>query len=398
MTIEQTTVFMILLAALALFVWGRWRYDIVSLGALLAVFLAGLVPAAEIFLGFGHPAVITVAAVLVISRGLLNAGVVDALSRYLARAGTRLTMQVVTLTAIVALCSGFMNNVGALALLMPVAIGMSRQSGRSPSLLLMPLAFGSLLGGLITLIGTPPNIIIATYRAETGAAPFGMFAFTPVGLAVTIAGVMFIALIGWRLAPHRQAGTASEELFRIEEYITEVIVPETAETVGKTVYQLTSEMAKDMDAVVVGLVRGERHIPAPSWYDIIQANDILLIQANSDDLQMLLDGLGLELAANQTTHREALESEKVRIIEAVVTPQSIMPGQTAISLRLRNNVGINLLAVARLGQRLKSRLGRLQFAVGDILLLQGKEDEIKDVLAKLGCLPLAERDIALFRP
>jgi Na+/H+ antiporter NhaD/arsenite permease-like protein len=155
-TFDQMMVFAILLVTLVLFIWGRWRYDIVSLGALLLVFLAGLVPADQVFLGFGHPAVITVVAVLVLSRGLLNAGVVDTLSRYLTKVGSHLTVQVATLTGIVVLCSGFMNNVGALALLMPVAIWMSRQSGRSPSFLLMPLAFGSLIGGLITLIGTPP--------------------------------------------------------------------------------------------------------------------------------------------------------------------------------------------------------------------------------------------------
>ncbi len=398
MTVDQGAVFTILLVSLTLFVWGRWRYDIVSLAALLMVFLAGLVPAGEVFLGFGHPAVITVADVLVITRGLLNAGVVDALSRYLAKVGSRLTVQVATLTGIVALCSAFMNNVGALALLMPVAIWISRQSGRSPSLLLMPLAFGSLIGGLITLIGTPPNIIIAAYRTQAGAAPFGMFQFTPVGAGVAVVGVIFIALIGWRLTPHREAGAESGELFKIEDYIAEVVVPENAKIVGQTLYQLTSEMAKDMDAVVVGLVRGDRHIPAPSWYDVIQAGDILLVEADSEDLKALVDGLGLELAANQEKHMDALESDDIRIIEAVVTPHSILPGQTAIGMRLRSNFGVNLLAVARLGQRLKSRLGKIRFAVGDILLLQGKEDAIKEALATLGCLPLAERGIRFVKP
>lgn len=398
MTVDQGAVFTILSVSLTLFVWGRWRYDIVSLAALLMVFLAGLVPAGEVFLGFGHPAVITVAAVLVISRGLLNAGVVDFLSRYLAKVGSRLTLQVATLTGTVALCSAFMNNVGALAILMPVAIWISRQSGRSPSLLLMPLAFGSLMGGLITLIGTPPNIIIAIYRTQAGAAPFGMFQFTPVGAGVAIIGVIFITLIGWRLTPHREAGAESGDLFQIEDYITEVVVPENAKIVGQTVYQMTSEVAKDIDVVVVGLVRGERHIPAPSWYDVIQAGDILLVESDSENLKALVDELGLELAANQKMHMDALESDDIRIREAVITPHSIMPGQTAIGMRLRSNFSVNLLAVARLGQRLKSRLGRIQFSVGDILLLQGREDAMKKALVTLGCLPLAEREIRLVKP
>ncbi len=398
MTADQGTVFAILLAALVLFAWGRWRYDVVSLGALLLVFLAGLVPAEEVFLGFGHPAVITVAAVLVISRGLLNAGVVDALSRHLARASTRPSIQVATLTGVVALCSAFMNNVGALALLMPVAIWMSRQSGRSPSLLLMPLAFGSLLGGLITLIGTPPNIIIASYRAQTGAEPFGMFAFTPVGAGVALAGTLFIALVGWRLTPRREVAADSTELFKIEDYISEVLVPAQAKIVGRTLHDLAELMENDTDALVVGLIRGDRHLPAPAGHDIIAAGDILLVEADSENLAALVDGLGLELAENRVEHLGALESDDIRVIEAIVAPYSPLAGQTAVSMKLRNNFGVNVLAAARRGQRLTSRLGQIRFAVGDILLLQGRSDQLKETLAALGCLPLAERGLRFFKP
>lgn len=185
---DQAIVFGALGVMLAFFVWGRWRYDLVALAALLVMVVSGLVPAAEAFSGFGHPAVVTVAAVLVVSRGLLNAGAIDSIARYVGRVGVSPTVQVATLTGIAALSSAFMNNVGALALLLPVAVWMSRQAGRAPSLLLMPLAFGSLLGGTATLIGTPPNIIISAYRTEVGAAPFGMFDFLPVGAGVALAG------------------------------------------------------------------------------------------------------------------------------------------------------------------------------------------------------------------
>lgn len=396
MTMDQITVFAILGSTLVLFVWGRWRYDIVSLAALFAVFITGLVPAVEAFAGFGHPAVITVAAVLVISRGLLNAGVVDGMARYLARVGRNPTVQVATLTGIVILCSGFMNNVGALALLMPVAIWMSRQSGRSPSLLLMPLAFGSLTGGLITLIGTPPNIIIATYRTQSGAPPFGMFDFAPVGAIVAVLTLLFIALVGWRLTPRRE-GAAADGLFEITEYISEVRIPDDADIVGQSLYQLTSRMEKDMGAAVVGLVRGASHIPAPSWYEVIQGGDILLVEADSEALQSLTEDLGLELEEDMQEHMEALESEEVRIIEAIVTPGSSITGETAISLKLRANFGVNLLAVARQGARLPSRLGQIRFAVGDILLLQGHSENLTHTLETLNCLPLAERGIRLFQ-
>lgn len=398
LTFDQAVVFAILAATLVLFVWGRWRYDLVALAALLLVFIAGLVPAEQVFLGFGHPAVVTVAAVLVLSRGLLNAGVVDSLSRSLARVGSRPMLQVATLTGIVVLCSGFMNNVGALALMMPVAVWMSRQSGRSPSLLLMPLAFGSLIGGLITLIGTPPNIIIAIYRAETGAPAFGMFDFTPVGLGVAAAGLVFIALVGWRLTPRREAQSAPDELFEIEDYISEVVVPEGAKTVGRTIFHLTSAMEKETEATVVGLIRGERHIAAPAWYEVIQAGDILMVEATPDDLKALIDGMGLALAECKGDCKEILGSDEIRLMEAVITADSPLPGTTAASLHLRRNFGVNLLAIARRGRRLERRLGETQFFIGDILLLQGSEEALQTTLKTFKCLPLAERGLRIGQP
>ncbi|MFY9941010.1 MAG: SLC13 family permease [Desulfobacterales bacterium] len=397
-TFDQAVVFAILAATLVLFVWGRWRYDLVAVGALLLVFIAGLVPAEQVFLGFGHPAVVTVAAVLVLSRGLLNAGVVDSLSRSLARVGPRPMLQVATLTGIVVLCSGFMNNVGALALLMPVAIWMSRQSGRSPSLLLMPLAFGSLIGGLITLIGTPPNIIIALFRAETGLPAFGMFDFTPVGLGVAAAGLFFISLVGWRLTPRREGQSAPDELFEIEDYISEVIVPEGAKTVGRTIFHLTSAMEKETEATVVGLIRGERHIAAPAWYEVIQAGDILMVEATPEDLKALIDGMGLALAECKGDCKEILGSEEIRLMEAVITADSPLPGTTAASLHLRRNFGVNLLAIARRGRRLERRLGKTQFFIGDILLLQGSEEALQTTLKTFKCLPLAERGLRIGQP
>ncbi|MFO8083625.1 MAG: SLC13 family permease [Desulfobacterales bacterium] len=397
-TFDQIVVFAVLTLTLILFVWGRWRYDIVSLGALVLIFLAGLVPSKQVFSGFGHPAVITVAAVLVISRGLLNAGVVDIMSRYITKAGSSLPAQVATLTGIVVLCSGFMNNVGALALLMPVAIGLSRQSGRTPSFLLMSLAFGSLIGGLTTMIGTPPNIIIATYRTQTGASPFGMFDFTPVGVGVALVGLAFISLVGWRLTPVREGQNSSEDLFEIEDYISEVVVPENSKIVGQTIYHLGLEMEKETEAVVAGLVRGDRHIPAPSWHQIIKAGDILIVEATPEDLKSLIDVAGLELAECKGDCKALLGSDDISIIEAVITPDSPMPGKTATSMHLRRYYGVNLLGIARQGQRLKTRLGQTRFVMGDILLLQGNRGSLQEAFKALRILPLAERELRLDKP
>ncbi len=398
MTGDQIAVFAILAATLLLFVWGRWRYDLVALAALLMVFIFGLIPAGQLFLGFGHPAVVTVAAVLVISRGLLNAGVIDSLSRQLSRVGTRPVYQVAALTGLVILSSGFMNNVGALALLMPVAIWMSRRSGRSPSLLLMPLAFGSLVGGLITLIGTPPNIIIALFREETGRPAFGMFDFTPVGAGLALAGFLFISLVGWRLTPRREGQTAPEELFEIDSYISEVLIPEDCDFVGQTVFHLTSAMEKETDAVVVDLIHEGRHLRVPSWYEILRAGDILMVKAAPEDLKTLVDEMGLKLAEEKEDHDTALKSEDVRLIEAVIPVGSSFVGKTAANLYLRRNFGVNLLAIARQGKRLKERLGQTQLVIGDILLLQGGHESIQELLKDGKCLPLAERGLQVSRP
>jgi di/tricarboxylate transporter len=392
----QAIVFGVLALALVLFVWGRWRYDVVSLMALLVVTVTGIVPGAEAFAGFGHPAVVTVAAVLVVGRGLQNSGVVDNIARLLSVVADHLTLQVSILTALVATCSAFMNNVGALALFLPVAMRMARKNDLSPSLFLMPIAFGSLLGGLVTLIGTPPNIIIATFRAQTAPEPFRMFEFAPVGVGVAVAGILFITLIGWRLLPQRKGQASREEMFRVEDYIAEVRVSEGSKTAGKTLRDL--ETGTDADVVVVGLVRGEHRLPAPSGFETLRAGDILIVEADSETLKALVDAAGLELVGGKDLGEEALKSDEVSVVEAVVVPDSLIEGRTARNLYLRSRYGLNLLAVARQGQRVRERLGGIRFRAGDVLLLQGGAEALPETLSTLGCLPLAERGLRLGQP
>lgn len=391
-------VFAILLATLVLFVWGRWRYDLVALASLLAVYLAGLVPAGQVFSGFAHPAVVTVAAVLVLSRGLLNAGVVDVLARRLARVSTRPEVQVAALTGIVTVSSGFMNNVGALALLMPVAVWMSRQAGRSPAFLLMPMAFGSLLGGLTTLIGTPPNLIIAGYRAEVTGTPFGVFDFTPVGAGVALAGLALIALAGWRWVPERPGQVPAGEVFHLEDYITEMKVTEGSRAVGRQLRELTEQVERERELTVLGLVRGDLHVPSASSSERVQAGDTLIVEADLEEIRYLMDTLGLELAAGGQALRAAAAAGEIEVAEAVIATDSPMVGESAVSLRLRRNFGVNLLAVGRQGQRISGRLAGIRFAAGDIVLLQGSPAALREALSSLKCLPLASRGLRLDRP
>ncbi len=401
---DQWIVFVILGLTLGLFVWNRLRFDIVAMLALLAVAVTGLVPPDQVFEGFGHPAVITVAAVLVISQGLVNGGVVDAVARLLARVGRNATLQVVTLTLVVALCSGFINNVGALALLMPVAVWMSRQAGRSPSLLLMPLAFGSLLGGTMTLIGTPPNIIIASYR-ETGS--FGLFDFAPVGLAITAAGILFIGLVGWRLTPRREDPAEGEKLFSVGDYVTELQVPEGSDYAGSTLHNLLTSGDSDKSLVVLALIRGDKTSPAPSTFSVLREQDVLLVEADTESLKEFVDHTGLILPHSVSEQDEEDEGQRdtekqlatgdVKLIEAVVSPSSGLIGRTANRLNLRERYGLNIVAVARQGHRLKQRLADIRLRSGDILLVQGFEDSLAGALQTLGCLPLAERGLTFGR-
>jgi di/tricarboxylate transporter len=399
-TTEQLTAFAVLAATLVLFVWNRWRYDVVALLALVVSGLTGLVPPEELFSGFGHHAVLTVAAVLVVSRGLLNAGVVDALARHLTRVGDQPWIQVTALTGIVTLSSGFINNVGALALFMPVAIWMSRRSERSPSFLLMPLAFGSLLGGMLTMIGTPPNIIIASYRQESGAAPFGMFSYLPVGAAVMLLGLLFISLVGWRLTPKRRKQASSEELFEISNYSAELRVPEECEFVGRTLHDLIAAVKDDVDVLVTALVRRGQWQQVPSTFEVLQEEDILLVESDPDSLKTLMDMTGLVLAADadRDDKKKNDNAGELNLSEAIVTAESSLVGKTTTALSVRERYGVNVLAVARQGHRLRERLGKIRLAPGDILLVQAREESMQSALNELGCLPLASRGLRIDKP
>jgi di/tricarboxylate transporter len=338
MTLDQTMVFAVLIVTLVLFITETWRYDVVAFMALMAVTLTGIVPADQAFNGFGHAAVITVAAVLVLSRALQNSGVIDFLAGWTSRVGNGPSLQVGAFTSLVALLSAFINNVGALALLLPVTIRTARKTGHSPALLLMPLAFASLLGGMTTLIGTPPNIIIAAFRAEHAGEPFHMFDFAPVGAVVAVVGILYMALVGWRLVPKRSSLPPREELFHIADYISELRVPKESKIVGRPLMEL--ESMTDSDIAVVGVVRGELKVPAPSSYEPIRSGDIVIVQANSEGLKELISTAQLELAEEKESRDQVLGSEQVILAEAIVKPDSQIEGNTATTLQLRWRYGI----------------------------------------------------------
>ncbi|WP_372612817.1 SLC13 family permease [Halomonas sp.] len=433
---DSTLVFIVLGLTLAAFVWGRFRYDLVALSALLGSVMLGLVPGDEAFLGFGHPAVITVAAVLVISRGFERSGVVDVIAEQVLKVGERLFLQLAALTGTVVVLSGFMNNVGALALLLPVAMRLAREHDTSPSLLLMPLAFGSLLGGLTTLIGTPPNIIIASYRGSVTGESFGLFSFSPVGVAVALAGLAFILLIGWRLVPQRAGKASTEEMFDTANYLVELEVDEEAKANGWTLRDLHDALEETIP--VLAVVRDDTRRAGHAFHGELRAGDILLLEAGPEEMKLLEDKAGLRLGKDpedgdeaaqqaeagddareperdpenatkdQTPQETESEKEKekekgvdtegLQLVEVVVRNDTMMVNRTVGQLRLQNQFGLHLVAVARDGGRLKQRLHDIRFRPGDVLLLQGGESELSESLATLGCLPLASRNLSLGQP
>jgi di/tricarboxylate transporter len=289
-----------------------------------------------------------------------------------------------------------MNNIGALAIFMPVALQMARKSERSPYYLLMPLAFGSLLGGMVTLIGTPPNIIIANYREQATGEAFRMFSFAPVGIGVALAGGAFISLVGWRFIPRRKGQASREELFEIENYLTEVRVVEDSGIAGKPLTKIP--VFSEHNVLVLAIVRGENRLSTPSRLEVIRPGDVLIVEADSESLKALVDTNDFELVADQEVGLEMMENEEARVIEAVITPNSIMQGRTARGLNLRWRSEIVLLAVARQGRRLRARLGDIRLKAGDILLLRGREEALMGASAELGYLPLAERRLRLGEP
>lgn len=410
MTLDQWLIISILLATVVMFLLGRWRHDMVALGALLVCVVAGLVDGTAAFNGFGHPAVITVACVLILSQGLQNSGAVDALTRVALPANAGTTVSISALIGLGALLSGFMNNVGAMALLMPVAVHVSQRLELTAGQVLMPLAFGTILGGMTTLVGTPPNIIVSGFREEAGLGSFGMFDFTPIGLAVATVGVIFIAIIGWRFVPARkQSGL---EGFESGAYITEVRVEKDSKANGLALHEIEAEL-KDIDAQIIGIVQHEVEIIAANPGRRVHAGDILMLEAEADALKDVLSILDLKLeesvedvgeetdATKQTNSgkedddNEESKQREIALFELVVQPSSRLVGHSAKDILLRTRYGINLLAFSREGKRSMKRLRAINFKSGDLLLMQGPPEAVAEFAADNGCVPLAQRELRI---
>jgi di/tricarboxylate transporter len=445
MTFDQVAAFAIVAVMMALFVWDRLRYDLVAMLALFASVMVGIVPSEHAFSGFSDDIVIIIAAALVVSAAVAKSGVAEIALRPLTPYLKTIRTQVFVLVLAVTVLSTFIKNVGALAILMPVAAQMAKRSGTSLSQLLMPLAFGSLLGGLITLIGTSPNLIVARVRQELGGEPFRMFEYAPVGICLAALGLVWITLTcAW--LPKRRGAGALNTAIDIEDYVVEARVPASSPVVGQAPHEV--EALAEGEAKVTSVVRDDTRNLEPHPNLKIEPDDVLLIKGDPEDLERTiargrLDLQGQEaetepnedkdepseqaetLAAVGTQAPNGEDSERdehipdekddepdekdeededdqndednVGVVEGVVTTDSMLVYSTPREMNLRSRFGLNLIAISRSGENLTERLRSVRLRAGDVLVLQGRFDRLPDVLKVLGILPLAERDVGLGR-
>ena len=397
MTTDQIILFSLFGAVFGMLLWGRYRYDLVAFTALMLGVVLGVVPTKDAFSGFGHPATLIVALVLVVSAGLVRSGAVFLITRTMVDASRSLGAHIALMGAIGGVLSAFMNNVAALALLMPVDVQTARKAGREPGLSLMPLSFATILGGMVTLIGTPPNIIIASIRGEALGEPFHMFDFAPVGGVTAIAGLIFVALIGWRLIPQPESTeNGSDPMEEFGLYVAELTLPEDSKHIGKRLKDLL-ETAEKNDVAILGLVRGGKRRYGTQHATKLQAGDALVLEARPEALDEFRAALSLTFAEAGNEEKLRAEGDGLAKIEIVVPENARIVGKTAQSVGLNWRQRSVLLGISRAGKRITKQVRKTEVRPGDILLVLVPQGSEADVTEWLGGLPLAERGLKVTR-
>ena len=392
---EHLILFGLLLGVFGFLLWGRVRYDLVAFAALILALILGAVPVDAAFSGFGHPATVIIALVLIVSRGLFNSGVVEAIARVCVSGIKGIGTHIGLMSGVGGLLSAVMNNVAALSLLMPVDIEAARKGERSPSLTLMPLSFATILGGMVTLIGTPPNIVVATVRQEALGDPFRMFDFAPVGIVVAVVGVLFVALIGWRLLPSgRQKENPAVALADMTGYVFETSVTENSKLVGAPLSE-AFPLAEEHDVVITGLVRNHVRLPGTARRETVREGDILVLEGAAESIEQFVGAA--RLGSGDPDKQVELLGESMAIAEAVVPVGARIAGRSATDIRLAYRHGIMLLGISRRGRSFRERVRKLQILPGDILLLYGAQDRLEHAIQWLGCLALANRGLTVLQ-
>ncbi|MEQ8656074.1 MAG: SLC13 family permease [Hyphomicrobiales bacterium] len=386
MTGDQIALFALFGVLFAFLIWGRVRYDLVAFTALLIAVFAGYVAPNDAFAGFGHPAVVIIALVLIVSRGLVNSGAVELIARFVVAPDRALPTHISIMAVAGAALSAVINNVAALALLMTLDMDVARKAKRAVSLSLMPLSFATILGGMITLIGTPPNIVIAQYRQDALGEAFSMFDFTPVGLVVSIVGILFVALIGWRLIPTRDGAGSLEGDAGL--YVAEARVKEESKIIGRMVRDLYPD-AVEKDVQILGLVRRGKRLPGFSRTQHVRKGDYLVLEGDPKAIEAFMGQAGLDFAGSE--RHGGLRGNNLTLIEAIVPDGARIANRSEMEVRLLSRHGVTLLGVSREGKRFRDRVRRLTIKPGDVLLLLGPDDRMDQVASWLGVYPIADR-------
>lgn len=393
MTLQQGLSFGLIGATVLCFLWGRWRYDLIALGALAVGVAIGLIPVKSAFDGFSNDIVVIIASALVLSAAVSRSGLVDRLMAPLLPRLVDERTQAPVLVTVTTLLSMMTKNVGALALMMPSALQIAKRTGVSPGRLLMPMSFGSLAGGLAVLVGTSPNIIVSEVRGKALGEPFRMFDFMPVGGSLALLTIVYLS-VAYRLLPkHRTAAIDVDAALAANAYVTEVEAPEGWRFAEGRVADLRA--AGEGAVNVVAILRGRKRMASPHANRRILPGDQLLLEGEQQALNALIVKTGLKLTDADRPVVMNEPTEEVRVVEAVIGAESDLIGQTARGLKLNEAHGVNLLGVSRSGYRMAGRLATVRLRAGDILVLQGAEQQLPLALSALGCLPLAEREVRL---
>lgn len=391
MTHQQILSFAVIILMMGAFIWGRFRYDIVALCALLLAVTVGVVPFDQAFTGFSDDIVIIVGSALIVSAGVARSGLMqEAVQRFLPDLNS-VRIQLAVLVAIVTVLSAFVKNVGALAIMIPVAFQFARRSNVSPSTFLMPMAFGALLGGLMTQVGTSPNIVVSRIRGEMVGEPFTMFDFTPVGAVLAVVGLIYLVTFYWLIPQRTRENVSLDEAIKIKNYASEASVTANSSAIGKRISDLIKPA--EGEAMVTSIIRKNYRItPLPDTK--LNENDIILLEGDPKALDTVVSSGKLTLSKNRNPS-DTSGSTEIETVEAVIGTNSRLEGLNAQQLDLYARYEVNLLAVSRPGQRISERLSEVRLSFGDVVVLQGRQANLSSFLTEFELLPLARRKLML---
>ena len=387
---DQLILSITIVSLLGFFIWGKFRYDAIAAGALVVLIILDVIPANEAFNGFAHPAVVTVALVLIISQGLKNSGLTGLVGKIIGGRSFTEFQFLISLLFIAALLSSFINNIGALAILLPITLNICQKMDWHPSKFLMPLSFACILGGMNTTIGTPPNIIISEYKSTISSSGFNFFDFSYVGLSITLLSILFIATIGNKLIHLREDSKSGSSLINLKGYLFEVAVNESSSAIGMTLSAFKKDAGEDTE--VIGIVNDEGGVKKVKNNTRIKEGQILVIKTPPDDLGPMLDRFGFSIPKEL----HYFEDDDLEEIEAMIAPGSRLIGRKYEFFLKLAYEELNLLGLWRKGSKYRTRLTRETFRAGDVLLLGIRDLEEEDVTNKikhLGLMPLRQREL-----